>query len=269
MKKNGFTLSEVLIVVAIIGVVAAMVLPPLVKNIKQKDYATARRKALYSIGGAVNALTANGMMTYAENSQDFVENYLKKQLKILKTCDYSNLSACGMEINRIKAADGTVVTIPETMRGLTGYGFVMVNGYAVYLFYNPACSTAFNPNFNVKDNVCVNAIYDMNGLSGPNEVGLDIGFVTAVYPDTSQVVHAPDIKGINWSGGCSERMDVLIPVWYNLSLIGSSLVAQANLYPSNLYNDTQQLHIQVSSGVLVTGTGGSGTSRDSLICIPD
>lgn len=38
---------------------------------------------------------------------------------------------------------------------------------------------------------CVNAIYDMNGLRGPNQVGKDIGFVTVFYPNETVQAVAP------------------------------------------------------------------------------
>ena len=36
--------------------------------------------------------------------------------------------------------------------------------------------------------MCVNFIYDLNGNRGPNTVGKDIGFITALYPSDSIVV---------------------------------------------------------------------------------
>ena len=36
--------------------------------------------------------------------------------------------------------------------------------------------------------MCANFIYDLNGSKGPNTVGKDIGFITAMYPTDSNVV---------------------------------------------------------------------------------
>lgn len=36
--------------------------------------------------------------------------------------------------------------------------------------------------------ICVNAIYDMNGLSRPNQFGKDIGIITVMYPDNESTV---------------------------------------------------------------------------------
>jgi prepilin-type N-terminal cleavage/methylation domain-containing protein len=42
MKKTGFTLAEVLITLGIIGVVAALVMPGLIQDWREKSYSTAK-----------------------------------------------------------------------------------------------------------------------------------------------------------------------------------------------------------------------------------
>ncbi|MDR1327701.1 MAG: type II secretion system GspH family protein [Heliobacteriaceae bacterium] len=214
MKKTGFTLAEVLITLGIIGVVAALVLPTLIKDIKYKDYATARKRAWSIIGEGVRIITVNGGIADAADAQDFVENHLKKQIKMLKTCDNANLRSCGIETetNKIKSMSETPMTMPTTLyelasgmsNGVTtktdtpSYGFVMANGYSVNLFYNPNCMQDLpEANHYGQDRVCVNAIYDMNGLGRPNQVGQDIGFVTVIYPDQTSVAYAPDVVKTN------------------------------------------------------------------------
>ena len=186
-RKKGFTLAEVLITIGIIGVVAAMTLPTVINETRDKEYAAARKKALATIGEAVRLITIQGDIRYAENAGDFVENYLKKQLQIVKTCSNSNLRDCGIETepNKMVSLAEKKMTMPTTINDLapgmsnglatdpasTSYGFVMSNGYSVNLFYNPSClSDNKDANHWGQDRVCVNAIYDMNGLGQPNEV---------------------------------------------------------------------------------------------------
>ena len=209
-RKKGFTLAEVLITIGIIGVVAAMTLPTVINETRDKEYAAARKKALATIGEAVRLITIQGDIRYAENAGDFVENYLKKQLQIVKTCSNSNLRDCGIETepNKMVSLAEKKMTMPTTINDLapgmsnglatdpasTSYGFVMSNGYSVNLFYNPSClSDNKDANHWGQDRVCVNAIYDMNGLRKPNTVGKDIGFVTILYPDESSIAVAPDV----------------------------------------------------------------------------
>ena len=251
--KKGFTLAEALLTIGIIGVVAAMTLPTVINETRDKEYAAARKKALATIGEAVRLITIQGDIRYAENAQDFVENYLKKQLQIVKTCDNNNLRDCGIETepNKMVSLAEQKMTMPKTINELapgmsnglaidtasTSYGFVMSNGYAVNLFYNPSClSDNKDANHWGQDRVCVNAIYDMNGLAQPNEVGKDIGFVTILYPDVRTIAVAPDVYKQNAAGAnfdnagasCTNQnkentlpnRDELLAMYYNANLLG-------------------------------------------------
>ena len=234
-RKAAFTLAEVLITIGIIGIVAALTIPAIIANTQGKEYEVARKRMLQTFGEGVRLISIQGEMQSANNAEDFVENYLKKQIKIMKTCDNDNLKACGIETetNAIKAWSDKKITrtMPRTTSQLNSgiasghtmknptksYGFVMANGYAVNLFYNPNCWTRdkLNPNSGylfsnyASDYVCVNAIYDMNGLKGPNQAGKDIGFVTILYPDTTSIALAPNpyyknLKNANYKDGMAE-----------------------------------------------------------------
>ena len=51
--------------------------------------------------------------------------------------------------------------------------------------------------------VCANFIYDLNGKKGPNTMGKDIGFISALYPtDTAVVAPMPSTK--NLTGNASQ-----------------------------------------------------------------
>ena len=78
-------------------------------------------------------------------------------------------------------------------------GFETKNGESVMVFYNPFCTdfdtakyigTGWNGNFYVRTQrcMCADFMYDLNGKKGPNIVGKDIGFITALYPTDSAVV---------------------------------------------------------------------------------
>ena len=206
-RKVAFTLAEVLITLAIVGVVAAMTMPVLINKVHDREYDRAREKALNSIGEAGRLLAVQGDIGSGTNAEDFVKNYLSKKLKIVQMCDSDNLEKCGLSPT-IKKLDGTTtMSMPTTIAGLglpsignlawktstTNYGFLTANGYAVNLFYNPNCTTDTNStNTLASGYVCMNAIYDMNGLKNPNQVGKDIGFVTILYPDETNRAVAPN-----------------------------------------------------------------------------
>lgn len=163
-NKKGFTLAEVLITLGIIGIVAAMTMPPLIAN-HQKQAAVAAVKKAYSIlNQALNMSLQEyeiDMIPYenwASEPNLFMEKYMNKYLSIAGVCnsqeecygDDSIYYLKGDEIyNKIKyvvkLADGSYL-------GVEGVG----NG-GVYFWY------------------------DYNGRKRPNTVGKDI-FLYYYYP---------------------------------------------------------------------------------------
>lgn len=66
MKYKGFTLAEVLITLAIIGVVAAMTIPTLMTSTRGKEYEVAATKAMSTLSNAVT-------MRYSMSGQEFAD----------------------------------------------------------------------------------------------------------------------------------------------------------------------------------------------------
>ena len=255
-------MSEVLITLGIIGIVAALTMPSLINNANDRKYRGARQKALATIGGAVRNITVTEGIGNATNAEDFVENHLRKQIQLIKTCKNNDLRSCGIETNpnaiTTLSEPKKKMTMPKKLSDLasgmsngttlrdvaqtsTSYGFVLSNGYSVNLFYNPGCISDEKAEKHWgQDRVCVNAIYDMNGLARPNEVGKDIGFVTIIYPDITVQAVAPEVYKTNASSGtkfddadasCQTQeeglsvpnKDELLSMYYNNNLIGAPL----------------------------------------------
>ena len=79
----GFTLAEVLITLAIIGVVAALSIPAVISNSQQQEFKTGLRKAVSVLNSAISMnMALDGESPY-DNADTF--NYLKKHMSILKT----------------------------------------------------------------------------------------------------------------------------------------------------------------------------------------
>ena len=242
-------------------------MPMVLDNINERKYTAARLKALKTIGEAGKLLAVQGNIRYAENAEDFVENHLRKQISIIKTCKNNDLRSCGIETtsNAITTLSEphTKITMPQKIGDLasgmssgsvtdgnsTSYGFVLSNGYSVNLFYNPNClSDNKDVNHWGQDRVCVNAIYDMNGLARPNEVGKDIGFVTVIYPDEHVIAYAPDVYKQNAAGAAFDdaakscqnqdkdlfvpNRDELLSMFYNGNLLGIAGVTSGMYWSS-------------------------------------
>ncbi len=222
MKKlKGFTLAEVLITLAIIGIVAAITLPSLLVNVNEKAW-EAQKKALHArmaqAIGQMNMLGGYGQFETDEEgtatedtaAESFILDALSKVYKINNVCGAGKLSACGVPSKIATLGGEAEISFPTKMSELNekllngaheaneegdvadtkAAAFETVNGESVAVFYNPLCSSDTSLNNVAQNKMCVNFIFDVNGSEGPNEVGKDVGFITAFY-NKSPVVVAP------------------------------------------------------------------------------
>ena len=82
-KKMGFTLAEVLITLAIIGVVAAISIPSVISNSQQQEFKTGLRKAVSVLNSAITMnMALDGESPY-DNKDLF--NYLQRHMSIVET----------------------------------------------------------------------------------------------------------------------------------------------------------------------------------------
>ena len=83
MKKIGFTLAEVLITLAIIGVVAAISIPSVISNSQQQEFKTGLRKAVSVLNSAITMnMAIDGESPY-DNADTY--EYLQRHMSIIKS----------------------------------------------------------------------------------------------------------------------------------------------------------------------------------------
>lgn len=92
MNIKAFTLAEVLITFGIIGIVAALTLPALVQNNRNKELQTGLKRSYSTLGQALNMYQAeNGeRITPDMNLQWSLKTLLMKYLKTIKDCGYGS-----------------------------------------------------------------------------------------------------------------------------------------------------------------------------------
>ncbi|MDO5438076.1 MAG: type II secretion system protein, partial [bacterium] len=83
MKRLAFTLAEVLITLAIIGVVAAVSIPSVISNSQQQEFKTGLRKAVSVLNSAITMNMALDGETPYDNANLF--GYLSRHMTITKT----------------------------------------------------------------------------------------------------------------------------------------------------------------------------------------
>ena len=239
MNKNykGFTLAEVMIVVLIIGVVAAMTLPTLIHKYKIKQYETAFKKSSANLQNAINLALQNSGYSKIEDitntckqdgtprAQDpcksasiaefraFWENVLKN-LKVVKkqTGGFGTQFGLG---GRIK----TVAGVDSDNHYMQFYGFK-----GCFAILNDGSTVSCYPDLHTHNNGDYYYSFDTNGQAkGPNRIGYDV-FVVG-----------------NMASGCNINSTSSTSVWdgtsgacYNYALKNQALTDNAKNYWESL-----------------------------------
>ncbi len=175
-KKNfGFTLAEVLITLAIIGIVAALTVPTLIQKY-QKQVAVTRLKKAYSIISQALQLSQidNGSVNTWDNTLDghqFFEKYLKPYLKSVEEISASDLQKLAPRF-KLNGTPYTGTTFGgESSESGTGAHFIIADGSQITI------------NRHASDASGLWVGIDINGLKKPNKVGHDtfLFYLSSVY----------------------------------------------------------------------------------------
>jgi len=163
---KAFTLAEVLITLAIIGVVAALTIPSVITNYQNTQTSTALKKAYSTLASTTNlAIKDHGPISSwdiiegdatVEKSKDFVDKYIIPYLRISKNCGLRTSDDCKFEFRYYN--DPQVYKL-----GGSFTRFYLADGTFVGIY-------ARNKNGRVRAQVNI----DVNGQKGPNKFGVDI-----------------------------------------------------------------------------------------------
>lgn len=178
--KNAFTLAEVLITLGIIGVAAAMTMPSLIAEHKEKS-TIARLKKVYSVLDNAYMLARNENMDVSSwfgednikvNSKIFFNN-IKPYLKIIKDCGFEE--GC-LTDGSVKTLDGRDYN--EYNKNRQEYRFVLADGTQVMIMLNIYDNSDINNFGNIK--------VDIDGYRGGYTFGKDVFIfdikTTGIYP---------------------------------------------------------------------------------------
>ena len=179
-KKSGFTLAEMLITLSVIGIVAALTIPGLVKNHNEKAWATAQDVFTKKLEVAMKAMNTDGTLTGYSTTASFV-NALKKNIKITKVCTDDVTKCFSKEVIWNEGEEpvevtNTAVTYDDSQGQdwAETVGVQFNNGVTALLAYNKNCtSDPFNNQF-AASAACIGIIYDVSANKNPNANGKDI-----------------------------------------------------------------------------------------------
>lgn len=172
--SDGFTLAEVLITLVIIGVIAAMTIPTLMKNTEKQELVSGLKKANSTLQQAMINISRNNDAAVGDYSflreVDLIDEMVKV-LNVVKLC--TDTADCfGSDYNsQYKLLKGSGLSNMGN-----GKGFISSDGM-IYV-YVPQTNTTFNANHgqSAEDtpNILGYIMVDVNGPKLPNTWGYDL-----------------------------------------------------------------------------------------------
>lgn len=181
--KKGFTLSEVLITLGIVGIVAVLTIPAIMKNYKEKMYITQLQKIYGQLSNAAQSImndeetnsfykTTGGVELSCSNinegiCEDGAGYFFNKYFKIVQNNCGQNSKCIG---NNYTNAAGDAIPAPTNL-----YCAQTANGATICSSFNPTVG-------GIEDNPCLSLIVDVNGPSEPNTTGKDV-FALDIHSD--------------------------------------------------------------------------------------
>lgn len=209
-KAAAFTLAEVLITLGIIGVVAAMTLPSVINDFRDKEFVVHAKKSATVLLNTLTAVQAEyGETDYSNIFQDSMNgdetaDILARHLNVIKRCKTGTNGCHDSPIKLAKPQDkdgsGTAGYFAEAGLRSMGPLLVLADGSVIAVTKYSSCKRIFeatvtDENGNVvtdedgnilkEERVgysCFDLTVDTNGNKGPNQIGRDI-FSIFVDPD--------------------------------------------------------------------------------------
>lgn len=194
-KKYGFTLAEVIIVIGIIGVVAAITIPILNNNITNREIVSHFKKDFSVLSSTVLMIQQDGGGSLGGaigNTSSTILTNLAKYIKFTKICSTNAYTEGCADWVGVNAANVKMLTGGNF--GWTGLftipGAIMPDGSL--LLVDRVDSTCTNTTY-TDTGLCAQLTLDVNGSKSPNIYGRDILslYITA--------------KGVFPRGSCSDR----------------------------------------------------------------
>lgn len=158
--KKGFTLAEVLITLAIIGVVAAMTIPTLIVSYKERQTVSQLTKVYSTLASAYQMMQAEygtidtwglkktntgevdeeGNTIYDHSAQNLISERLRKYLKVSKTCEEGKIcySGASYTLDGVKRSDANKVATNTGDSPVEGRFFLQDGTFVDFGWWNAA-----------------------------------------------------------------------------------------------------------------------------------
>ncbi len=170
-KSLAFTLAEVLITLAVIGIVAALTIPTVVRNYQKHQTVTRLKKTYSALSNTTNlAIADNGPIqgweltdgATPQGSLDFAQKYLLPYLKISKNCELEITQYCEFGNKPLNKTDNT-----RTLGAAYARFYLNDGTFIAVRSYQDLETTTNHKKYAV-------VFIDVNGQKGPNTLGKDV-----------------------------------------------------------------------------------------------
>lgn len=178
--KSAFTLAELLITLAIIGIIAALTIPTLIQNYQERAWQTASEVFERKLEESLKVMNSQATLAGYRTTADFVDE-LSKHMKINKICSNDEITTCfadkvywgeeneEIDMTKIKTASNFGI---DTW-GTETVGIQFANGVTGVVAYNPDCRQ--DPYSNqITGTSCLAILYDTSGFKAPNTSDKDL-----------------------------------------------------------------------------------------------
>ena len=174
--KKAFTLAEVLITLGIIGIIAAVTIPSLIQNEREKSTVTALRKNYSDFTNAIRlAINENGSTNYWDFINGNPDYNSKVAMDIL--LKYLNISKyCGNGVGCFPAQKYLNLNKTEAL-----------NYNAVAAFAKAQLASGASVLIYRDNRTRMTIMIDVNGFKGPNQLGVDT-FHMDFYNDKNALI---------------------------------------------------------------------------------
>ena len=180
--KSAFTLAEVLITLAIIGIVAALTIPTLVQNFQTRSWDTASEVFQRKLEESLKVMNVQGTLAGYTTTEAFVDE-LSKHIKITRICENDDITTCfadkvtwGTENEEVEMSDVKRAShFGQETWGTNTVGVQFANGVNAVIAYNPTESCEQDPYSNqITGTSCLAILYDVDGFKNPNTQNKDL-----------------------------------------------------------------------------------------------
>ncbi|MBD5401379.1 type II secretion system protein [bacterium] len=183
IKKDAFTLSEVLITLAVIGTLAALVIPGLIKDTSNRAATSLIQSTVSTLNSAVQNELVQRSTTNVRNTDimSAPAEFLKRNFDVAKVCSTETPNECYANTSTdYKNLKGGTVGLWYTKQAV-----LLKNGVTIDI--SPSNAGSFNNKF-------LPISIDLNGPEPPNIAGIDRHIVcVALDTDIEAGIHSGDV----------------------------------------------------------------------------